>query len=149
MVFLSGWWVQMSLPRLGSFLHAWNAEEWSGDTKKYLSGLDAQLAAPGGPTGYAHAWNEDAEPRPWNETTSAMSSPWPMSQLPQHLPRGDACAAGALDADARDARLVMGLAAPSPFTRTHHQQVRQATCGRRALGVAPTPFHYDRAVCHR
>eukprot|EP00439_Symbiodinium_sp_Y106_P057014 s1620_g8.t1 len=60
--------------------------EWSGDTKKYLSGLDAQLAAPGGPTGYAHAWNEDAEPRPWNETTSAMSSPWPMSQLPQHLP---------------------------------------------------------------
>ncbi len=76
----------MSLPRLGSFLHAWNAEEWSGDTKKYLSGLDAQLAAPGGPTGYAHAWNEDAEPRPWNETTSAMSSPWPMSQLPQHLP---------------------------------------------------------------
>lgn len=60
--------------------------EWSGDTKKmYLSGLDAQLAAPGGPTGYAHAWSEDAEPRPWNETTS-MSSQWPMPQLPQHLP---------------------------------------------------------------
>ena len=90
-LFLLGRWVHTSLPRLGSFLHASisqvrYAEEWSGDTKKmYLSGLDAQLAAPGGPTGYAHAWSEDAEPRPWNETTS-MSSQWPMPQLPQHLP---------------------------------------------------------------
>ena len=73
-------------------LHAC-AKEWSGEAKKMyltgLEGLDAQRAAPGGPTlnGYAHAWNEDSEPRPYEPTEPALPStsyPWPVTR-PQHL----------------------------------------------------------------
>ena len=51
-----------------------------------LEGLDAQRAAPGGPTlnGYAHVWNEDAEPRASETTTSSLTSsslPWPVPHL--------------------------------------------------------------------